>query len=92
MADAPKLFGKPGERQVDGATSTRKWLRWEWRCGEWLVRLKFDGVGQYTADTWLDSEKVWYCAGPSHAEVMRLTEERIAEYAADLDAMGVPRG
>lgn len=91
MADAPKLFGKPGERNVTSATSTRAWIRWTWVSGEWTVTLTYDGAGSFDANVRLDGEDVWYCRSSKASTSMGYVEGYLTERAADLDAMGVPR-
>lgn len=96
MADAPKLLGKPGKYRQHG---------WWWRSGSWVAYLeplddRFGSVyvqaqvrrsvdDRTFAPTYVTIFSACY---RSERAALRALERVLTRQAADLDAMGVPRG
>lgn len=83
MADAPLLFGRPGE--FDDAT-------WVWESGDITVRLVQYGARAWEATVWVRGDHVHMNERPTWRKAIAEAEEELTRLAAGLDAMGVPHG
>ena len=84
MADAPKLFGKPGTPLGDN-------LGWIWDGEPLHTVLRPLQFGWRATVRDEIAEEVYSRTGTDQGEVLEYVEEYLTRLAAALDAMGVPR-
>lgn len=85
MADAPTLFGKPGEQDGDDI--------WEWECSPWTAYIQALDAGTAAAWVWLREDVVFFAVCPNGSEAARALERELTRLAVRHRRNGgAPRG